>query len=117
MVAPIVVTGMESRMGLLDLLNVEYPMARVTDPVCGMVLESSEAAATSTLNGKTYYFCSAECKEEFDANPTEFEDIADGGIAEEIIRPDELQDEASDAAHDLTTMIEQNAQRHMRGGV
>lgn len=42
------------------------------DPVCGMDVDQIKAIATkltSTYKGKTYYFCSQECKEEFDADP------------------------------------------------
>ena len=33
------------------------------DPVCGMTVDEKKAAATATQDGKTYYFCSAGCKE------------------------------------------------------
>lgn len=49
-------------------------MARVKDPVCGMTIEDAGAAATSEHEGKTYYFCSTDCKEEFDADPERFAD-------------------------------------------
>jgi YHS domain-containing protein len=42
------------------------------DPVCGMSVEESEAAATSEYQGKTYYFCSVGCKVEFDQDPSRF---------------------------------------------
>src|SRR5208283_3727422 len=42
---------------------------KVTDPVCHMTIEESEAVATSTYKGKTYYFCSKPCKEDFDKDP------------------------------------------------
>ena len=41
-----------------------------TDPVCGMELLSGEAAATVQYGGKTYYFCSDECLERFEKQPT-----------------------------------------------
>ena len=44
----------------------------VKDPVCGMMIEESDAVATSVYNDKTYYFCSNDCKEEFDANPGDY---------------------------------------------
>jgi YHS domain-containing protein len=47
-------------------------MAMVKDPVCGMEIDSSQAAAQSQYQGQTYYFCSVECKQKFDANPKEF---------------------------------------------
>ncbi len=42
------------------------------DVVCGMEIERSEAAGSSQYNGKTYYFCSKECKARFDANPQQY---------------------------------------------
>jgi len=39
------------------------------DPVCGMTVEESKAAATYAYKGKTYYFCNIRCKEKFVANP------------------------------------------------
>jgi Cu+-exporting ATPase len=42
---------------------------KVKDPVCGMMIEEKEAAATSTYKGVTYYFCSKTCKEDFDKAP------------------------------------------------
>jgi YHS domain-containing protein len=47
-------------------------MAQVKDPVCGMMIDSNEAAAQSQFQGQTYYFCSAEEKREFDENPGKF---------------------------------------------
>jgi YHS domain-containing protein len=40
-----------------------------TCPVCGMSVDEKTAAATSSYNGKTYYFCSEECKKTFDKQP------------------------------------------------
>ena len=42
------------------------------DPVCGMTVEESDAAATSEYDGRTYYFCSRGCKEQFDADPAAY---------------------------------------------
>lgn len=42
------------------------------DPVCGMEVSGSNAAATATHAGKLYYFCSAGCRNRFDASPDEF---------------------------------------------
>jgi YHS domain-containing protein len=42
------------------------------DPVCGMEVEESRAAAMSTYDGSTYYFCSKSCKEDFDRDPTKY---------------------------------------------
>lgn len=42
------------------------------DPVCGMDVEEKKAAATSSYQGKTYYFCAKACKEKFDKQPDKF---------------------------------------------
>lgn len=42
------------------------------DPVCGMNVDESEAAASVTRDGKTYYFCSSGCKATFEREPQKF---------------------------------------------
>jgi len=42
------------------------------DPVCGMMVGTDKAAATTVHRGKTYYFCSTGCKNKFDANPDQY---------------------------------------------
>lgn len=42
---------------------------QVTDPVCGMTIESEKAAAREAWQGQTYYFCSKSCQEKFRAAP------------------------------------------------
>ena len=42
------------------------------DVVCGMQVDPRRAAATSELDGKTYYFCCAGCKAKFDAEPARY---------------------------------------------
>jgi len=42
------------------------------DPVCGMTVDVATAEHTSVLDGKTYYFCSAGCKQRFDRAPERF---------------------------------------------
>jgi YHS domain-containing protein len=42
------------------------------DPVCKMEVDKKKAPATSTYQGKTYYFCAAGCKKAFDANPEKY---------------------------------------------
>ena len=50
----------------------EGVMAMVTDPVCGMRIDSEDAAATAGYDGKTYYFCSRACRDAFVENPTSY---------------------------------------------
>lgn len=47
-------------------------MAMVVDPVCGMRIESDEAAGTVDHEGTTYYFCSQTCLDAFKADPTAY---------------------------------------------
>ena len=47
-------------------------MAMHTDPVCGMRVDSESAAAETSYAGNTYYFCSENCRQRFEANPTGF---------------------------------------------
>ena len=42
------------------------------DPVCGMKVKKSEAAAVSKYKGKKYYFCAVGCKEKFDKEPDKY---------------------------------------------
>lgn len=47
-------------------------MAMVKDPVCGMMLESTEAAGTYAYKGVTYYFCSRDEIDAFAKNPERY---------------------------------------------
>jgi len=41
-------------------------MAKVTDPVCRMVIEDSKAAAHGVYAGVTVYFCSTACQKTYE---------------------------------------------------
>jgi len=43
-----------------------------TDPVCGMEVDPKTATYKSEHNGTNYYFCSKECKEDFDKAPEQY---------------------------------------------
>jgi len=47
-------------------------MAMATDPVCGMRVDTDDAAATAEYEGKLYYFCSQACHDAFVADPTTY---------------------------------------------
>jgi YHS domain-containing protein len=47
------------------------------DPVCKMEVNPASAEAQSEYEGQTFYFCSAECKRKFDANPQQYIDETD----------------------------------------
>jgi YHS domain-containing protein len=45
------------------------------DPVCGLEISAKKASKENRAthyNGRTYYFCSEECKREFEKNPNRF---------------------------------------------
>jgi YHS domain-containing protein len=42
------------------------------DPVCGMDVNENNAPAKTDYDGKTYYFCSEQCKKDFEEDPEEF---------------------------------------------
>ena len=44
------------------------------DPVCGMTVDRAKTPFRSEWKGQTYYFCSAGCKDRFDAEPEPFLD-------------------------------------------
>ena len=44
----------------------------VTDPVCGMDIESATAAGRTEYKGQAYYFCGSKCKEKFDLGPEQY---------------------------------------------
>jgi putative phosphoribosyl transferase len=46
------------------------------DPICGMEVEEATAAASSTFESNTFYFCSEDCKATFDADPRRYVDHA-----------------------------------------
>jgi YHS domain-containing protein len=50
----------------------EDGMAMVTDPVCGMRIDTDDAVATAEHEGQTYYFCSQACHDAFVADPASY---------------------------------------------
>lgn len=42
------------------------------DPVCGMDVDEKSARFTLRYHGKMYYFCSHECKQEFEEDPEKY---------------------------------------------
>lgn len=45
---------------------------KTIDPVCGMKIRKSRAAATSRYGGRAFYFCHRACKEAFDEEPRKY---------------------------------------------
>lgn len=42
------------------------------DPVCGMAIDETKAAATAVYQGRTYHFCSESCKSKFLQDPARY---------------------------------------------
>ena len=45
---------------------------KLVDPVCGMSVTKETAAGNYAYNGKTYYFCSKSCKDNFTKDPQKY---------------------------------------------
>jgi YHS domain-containing protein len=48
----------------------EKSMAK--DPVCGMDVNDRDAKATAQHGGKSYNFCSTQCRDQFQQNPDRY---------------------------------------------
>ncbi len=57
-------------------------MAKVTDPVCGMTIESDQAAAREAHGDHFHWFCSTDCARAFRDSPTRY--TADESISQEL---------------------------------
>ncbi len=42
------------------------------DPVCGVELDPEHAAGQASYRDRTYHFCSAACREQFEKDPVRF---------------------------------------------
>ncbi len=51
------------------------PRHEEIDPVCHMTVDVATARHRTTHEGRTYYFCSAGCRERFEADPARFETV------------------------------------------
>ena len=51
-----------------------HAMTTVTDPVCGMEVDTDAAEWRSVYRGREYYFCAPGCKTAFDEDPARFID-------------------------------------------
>jgi YHS domain-containing protein len=56
----------------MEVRRKEDAMAMATDPVCGMRVDTDDAASTAEYDGKTYYFCSSACHDAFVADPISY---------------------------------------------
>jgi len=79
-----------------NIKNVGLPIlgagVREKDPVCGMTVDPSKAAAKQGFRGNTYYFCSKRCADRFAKEPEKFlaagssgmEAVHSGGTAQHV---------------------------------
>ncbi len=49
------------------------------DPVCGMAIDGTKAAASTTYQGKTYSFCRDDCKAKFLQDPARYAESGHSG--------------------------------------
>lgn len=47
-------------------------MSQVKDPVCGMQIEPKSAAARTTYESQEVYFCSDQCRRDFETDPARY---------------------------------------------
>ena len=47
-------------------------MKEQKDPVCGMQMEPDEVVSETNYEGKSYYFCSNECRTKWDVDPARY---------------------------------------------
>jgi len=47
-----------------------------TDPVCGMKVDEKESEFKTQFAGRKYFFCSDECRKEFESQPSEYVETA-----------------------------------------
>lgn len=59
----------------LDSVGETATAQSAVDPVCGMLILQSAAAAMQSYCGHPYYFCSEECLVKFDKDPTQYVQI------------------------------------------
>jgi Cu(I)/Ag(I) efflux system membrane fusion protein len=89
--------------------EVTGPMS--TDPSCGMLTseeKARESGMTTVYQGKTYYFCSRECKANFDKSPQSFKGEAGSGMPATGGKP-------SGKIHDHSKMSDhKQADKHMQ---
>jgi len=47
-----------------------------TDPVCGMRVDEKKAEFQTQFAGRKYFFCSEDCRQEFEDQPQEYIETA-----------------------------------------
>lgn len=59
----------------IDRGSDEFEEDAATDPVCGMRISRSAAAASGSHRGHPYFFCSRECQERFARTPSDYVEV------------------------------------------
>ncbi len=49
-------------------------MSQVKDPVCGMLIDRKTAADSTSFESQEVYFCSDQCRRDFEADPGRYYD-------------------------------------------
>lgn len=57
-------------------LEMEGSISMTTDPVCGMRVDDHRGEFQTQFAGKKYFFCSDECRKEFEAEPDVYVETA-----------------------------------------
>ena len=57
------------------------------DPVCGMTVDPAHAAGSSRIGDRTFYFCSASCKQKFNADPAAYGAAVPASSSAEVLDP------------------------------
>ena len=52
----------------------ERSVSKVKDPVCGMWIELNDAAGSTTYESQPVYFCSDQCRRDFESDPARYYD-------------------------------------------
>jgi len=63
--------GEKKEAAIVDRGSREGPPKSDADPVCGQIV-STDTAKTSLHDGLVYFFCSAKCREAFEASPGKY---------------------------------------------
>lgn len=61
-------------------MSANKPINKMIDPVCGMAVDPSTAAAKTCHGGIQIYFCAEGCRDAFIANPERFTEVKRKGI-------------------------------------
>ena len=49
-------------------------MSQIKDPVCGMIIDTQDAAGSTTYESHEVYFCSDQCRRDFESDPARYYD-------------------------------------------